>query len=81
MSNKLSLKPKQFEKLLRQWGAEEIRGGSSGHSKWRIEGKTITTTGKGRATYVPRFAAVLAAEAVGVSVQDFLAGPKTKGGL
>lgn len=66
---------REMERLLKRWGCTLVRT-KGGHSIWRTAGgEMIVTSSAGRRTD-PVFASVAqAARKIGVSIDEFLAGP------
>lgn len=66
----------EMARLLRQWGCELLRM-SGGHGIWRApNGEQFVSCGEGRST-MPTFKQVKqASNALGVTVEQFFAGPK-----
>jgi hypothetical protein len=69
-----------MERLLRKWGCDLVRT-KGGHAIWRApSGEIIVTSAAGRRTD-PVFSSVAqAARKIGVSIDEFVAGPKVGGG-
>lgn len=75
MAGMTSLSNRDCAALLRQWGFEEI-GYNGGHLVMEREGRKVQITAPSRSTPTPYKALRKAAKIVGVTLQDFLAGPK-----